>query len=78
MGEMKSSMFTLQADMTHLITLKQKAHDKEESLQFHEGTVSKMQVHGKEMKTELMFLCQVVANQDQMIAQLNTNLLEQQ
>ena len=32
----------------------------------------------KEMKMELMFLHKAVANQDQMIAQLNTKLLEQQ
>ena len=37
-----------------------------------------MQVCEKEMKAELMFLCKVVANQDQMIVQLNTKLLEQQ
>ena len=78
MGEMKSLMSTFQADLTDLQTLKQEVHDLKESLQFHEGTVSEMQVPEKEMKTELMFLCKVVANQDQMIAQLNTKLLEQQ
>ena len=78
MGEMKTLMSTLQVDMTDLKTLKQEVHDLKESLQFHEDTISEMQVHEKEMKTELMFLCKVVANRDQMIAQLNTKLLEQQ
>ena len=76
MGEMKTLMSTLQADMTDLKTLKQEVHDFKESLQFHEGTVGEMQACEKEIKTELTFLCKVVANQDQMIAQLNTKLLE--
>ena len=37
-----------------------------------------MQVCEKEMMAELMFLQKVVANQDEMIVQLNTKLLEQQ
>ena len=63
--------------MTDLKTYMQEAHDLKDSLQFHEGTVSKMQVCEKEMKTELTFLHKVVGNQDQMIAQLNIKLLEQ-
>ena len=77
-SEMKFLVSTLQADMTDLKTLKQEVYYLKESLQFHEGTVGEMQVHEKEMKTELMLLCKVVANQDQMITQLNTKLLEQQ
>ena len=62
MGEMKTSMSTLQADMTDLKTLKQEVHDLKESLQFHEVTVGEVQVCEKEMKTELTFLHKVVAN----------------
>ena len=61
---MKSLMSTVQADMADLKTLKQEVHDLKESLQFHEGVVGEMQVHEKEMKTELTFLQKVVANQD--------------
>ena len=64
--------------MTDLKTVKQEVHYLQEFLQFHQGTVGEMQVCEKEMKAELMFLHKVVANQYQMIAQLNTMLLEQQ